>query len=201
NTPPVFYRSSDQSAVDQAQALGTQMSVVIRTAAKPEAISREAIAEVRQLDPQLPAPATSTMDKIVAQSLAQPEFRAVLALIFAGVALSLAALGIYGVLSHAVAERTHEIGIRMALGASRTDVLKMVLGQGLALAVGGTAAGLCGAIAATRLVASLLFGVHPNDPVTLAAVTLFLATIALAACYIPAHRATRVDPSTALRYE
>ncbi|MGH9759360.1 MAG: FtsX-like permease family protein, partial [Blastocatellia bacterium] len=193
--------SSDQSAVDQAQALGTQMSVVIRTAAKPEAISREAIAEVRQLDPQLPAPATSTMDKIVAQSLAQPEFRAVLALIFAGVALSLAALGIYGVLSHAVAERTHEIGIRMALGASRTDVLKMVLGQGLALAVGGTAAGLCGAIAATRLVASLLFGVHPNDPVTLAAVTLFLATIALAACYIPAHRATRVDPSTALRYE
>ena len=121
--------------------------------------------------------------------------------IFAGIALFLAGLGIYGVMSFAVEQRTHEIGIRIALGAGRGEMLKMVVGQGMRLATIGLVLGLAGAFALSRVLTSLVFGVKPTDPVTFGAVALGLGLVALLACYIPAHRATRVDPVIALRYE
>jgi ABC-type antimicrobial peptide transport system permease subunit len=121
--------------------------------------------------------------------------------LFALTALLLAGLGIYGVISYVVSERTHEIGIRLALGAQRADILKMVLRQGLSLAIAGAAAGLLGALIVARLMAGLLYGVAPTDPPTFLGVALLLALVALAACYIPARRAMKVDPMVALRYE
>ena len=121
--------------------------------------------------------------------------------VFAGIALLLAAIGVYGMLSYSVQQRSQEIGIRMALGAQRSDVLKMVVGQGMAMAAMGIGIGLGGAYGLSRLLTSLLFGVKPNDPLTFAAVALTLAAISLVACWIPARRATRVDPLLALRHE
>ena len=141
------------------------------------------------------------LEKIVHASVATPRFRMLLLGIFAALALALAAVGIYGVMAYAVAQRTHEIGIRMALGAEREDVLRMVVWEGLALAGAGVALGLAGAVAATRVLNSFLFGVAATDVRTLAGVSLLLAAVAGAASYIPARRATRVDPNVALRWE
>jgi putative ABC transport system permease protein len=142
-----------------------------------------------------------TMEQIISDSLAERRFTMLLLIIFASTALALAAVGIYGVMSYAVSRRTHELGVRLALGASRREILRLVVGEGMVLAAIGTVVGLTAALGLTRLMASLLYGVRPADPTTLAAVSLLLGGIALLACYIPAWRATKVDPLVALRYE
>jgi putative ABC transport system permease protein len=134
-------------------------------------------------------------------TLAQPRFQTLLLGLFSGLALTLAAVGIYGVISYSVIQRTHEIGIRMSLGAQPGQVLRLVMGQGAKLALAGIAVGIAAALALTRLMRSLLFEVNPADPLTFAAIAALLVAVALAACYIPARRAMRVDPMTALRYE
>jgi putative ABC transport system permease protein len=141
------------------------------------------------------------MEQVISGSLAERRFTMLLLIIFASTALVLAAVGIYGVMSYAVTRRTHELGVRMALGASRRTVLRLVLREGMVLAAIGTGVGLAAALGLTRFLASLLYGVRPADPPTLAAVALLLAGIALLACGVPAWRATRVDPMVALRYE
>jgi putative ABC transport system permease protein len=176
-------------------------TIVVRTAADPPGMLAGLKRAVRELNPNLPLANVSTMEEMVADSSAYRRLTMYVFAGFAALALVLAAVGLYGVISYSVAQRGHEIGIRMALGAGRRDVLRLVVGQGLALTATGTAAGLAGACALTRFLANMLFGVKPRDPLTFAAVALILALVATAAAYIPARRATRVDPLTALRYE
>lgn len=141
------------------------------------------------------------MDEVVAASRSRPRFLTELLGVFSLTALILASVGIYGVISYSVAQRTREFGVRMALGAGTADVLRLVLGRGLRLTLGGLLIGLIGAVALTRFMSALLFGVTPTDPVTFVIVPAVLALVALAASYLPARRATRVDPLNALRYE
>jgi putative ABC transport system permease protein len=145
--------------------------------------------------------AVQTMDEVVARSTASPRFYLLLLGTFAAVALALAAVGIYGVMSYSVARRTNEIGIRMALGARPSDVLRLVMREAVTVTAAGAAAGLAAALALTRLMAGLLYGVAATDPATFAGVCVVLTLVALTATYLPARRATRVDPLTALRYE
>lgn len=177
------------------------LTLVARIAGDPSALAPAIESEVRSLDRDVVVSQVQTMEQVVADSTAQPRFYLLLLGTFAAVALVLAAVGIYGVMSYSVSRRTHEIGIRMALGAERRDVLRLVVGQGMVLALTGAAAGLLGALGLTRLMASLLYGVQPNDPATFLAVTIVLCLVALAANYIPARRATKIDPMVALRYE
>jgi putative ABC transport system permease protein len=141
------------------------------------------------------------MEQVVRDSTAETNFNLLLLAIFAAIALLLAAVGIYGVTSYTVEQRTREIGIRMALGAERKDALKLVVGQGFKLVLAGVAAGIGGALAFTHFLVSLLYGVKPSDPLTFVVVSLVLAGVALLACYLPARGATKVDPTVALRYE
>ena len=172
-----------------------------RLAGDPERLAAAARAEVRRLDPRLPVAQLRTMEEVVAGALAAPRFLTLLVGLFAVVALALAAIGTYGVLAYAVAQRTRELGLRVALGAQAADVRRMVLGEGARLAGLGLGLGVAGALAARQLLASQLFGVAPTDLATFAGVVGLLAAVALAACYLPARRATRVDPLTALRAE
>ena len=187
-------------AAQQAPMWG--VSLVIKTdVADPLSLTTAVRNEIRKLDPDLPVTQVSSMEQRLSRAIAQPRFRTTLIGIFAAIALVLACVGIYGVMSYSVTQRTHEIGIRMALGAGRHNVLKLVIGQGAWLAIIGVAFGLGGAFALTRLMAGLLFGVTPTDAATFISVPLGLIFVALLACYIPARRATKVDPLVALRYE
>jgi putative ABC transport system permease protein len=175
------------------------LALVVRTSGDPLALVNAIRAEVRSVDPEIPIVSTGTMQQLVVESVAEPRFRTMIVLSFASVACLLALVGIYGVMAFVVAERTHEIGLRMALGAEESGVLRHVLGQGLKLTVAGLAIGVVGAIAATRVIRAMLFGVGATDPVTYGVVVLALGAVALLACYVPARRASRVDPLVALR--
>jgi putative ABC transport system permease protein len=156
---------------------------------------------IQKLDSEQPVADVRTMESLLADSVARARFSTLLLTVFAIIALVLAAVGIYGVMSYAVAQRTHEIGIRMAMGARTSDVLKLIVKKGLTLTVCGVGIGLGAAFALTRIMSSLLYGVSATDPLTFATIPVLLALVALSACYFPAKRATRVDPMIALRYE
>ena len=178
------------------------LTLSVRTSnADPQNLVAGITREIHALDKDLPVTEVAAFEEILAREVAPKRFNTGLLSLFAAVALVLAAIGIYGVTSYTVAQRTHEVGIRMAIGAQKADVLKLFMREGLKMVVAGLVIGLAGAFALTRLLASLLFGVSPTDTTTFAAVAIALLAVALLACYIPARRATKVDPLVALRYE
>jgi putative ABC transport system permease protein len=183
------------------QAPYLYLQLAVRTTDDPMKMVLAIRDEVQALDPDLPLTGIKTMDQYLSDSIANPRFQSRVLSLFAAIALLLAAVGLYGVMSYAVAQRTHEIGVRVALGARSSDVLKLVVGKGLRLTLIGIAIGLVAAVALTRLLASLLFGVSTTDPATFIIIALLLISVALLACYLPARRATKVDPMVALRYE
>ncbi len=177
------------------------LAILLRGHLDPAAIPGEVRQQVQSVDPTLPVFGAQTLSETVSESLSERRFSMEMVGLFALTALLLAGLGIYGVISYVVSERTHEIGIRLALGAQRSNIMRMVLRQGLGLAMVGAAVGLIGALIVSHLMAGLLYGVRPSDPLTFAAVAILLLAVALFACFIPARRAIRVDPMVALRYE
>jgi putative ABC transport system permease protein len=179
----------------------SSMAFVVRTPGAPLALVPSIRSAIRFLDKDQPIAEVSSMDQLVANSVSDSRFTMLLLSAFAGLAMILACIGIYGVMAYSVSQRTHEIGIRMALGAQRNDVLRLVVGHGVSLALAGVIIGLLAAFGLTRLMTSLLYGVGASDPLTFAAVAILLTLVALAACYIPARRAMRTDPMVALRYE
>ena len=181
--------------------LSLGLTFVVRAQGNPRGLISFVRSEMTSLEPNAPLYNVETMEQYLTLSAAQARFNAVLLAVFAGLALLLASVGLYGIISYSVSQRTQEIGVRMALGAERRDVLWMVIGQGLKLALAGVAIGIAGAMVLTRFLASLLYGVTPTDPLTFIAVSLILVAVALLACYIPARRAAKVDPMVALRYE
>ena len=177
------------------------MTVLVRTRVAPLSIVPDVREIVSGMDKNVPVSAVSTMDRLISNSVAQSRFTTLLLGMFAGLAVFLAAIGIYGVVAYSVAQRVNEIGIRMALGAQRADVMRLVVGQGSRAALIGIAVGIAGALGLTHFLSSLLFGVGANDPATFLGVPIALVAVALLACYIPARRAMRVDPVVALRHQ
>jgi putative ABC transport system permease protein len=177
------------------------MSIYARTQGNAESLQESIRSAVQSVDPNLPVFDVHTMDNIVSESLASRRFALQLMGLFAATALVLAALGIYGVMAYFVSQRVREIGIRMAVGAQRGDVLKMVASRGMVLAAIGAAVGVVASLLAARLISGMLFGVSAYDPLTIVAFTAILTGAALAANYFPARRAAKVDPMVALRYE
>ena len=192
---PVYYVPYNQFP------MSLELTFIVRAQGNPLGLVSLVRSDLASMDPGIPLYNVETMEQYLASSSAQARFNAILLAIFAGLALFLASVGLYGVISYSVSQRTHEIGVRMALGAERSDVLRMVIGQGLKLALIGVGIGIAGALILTRFLSSLLFGVKPSDPLTFIAVSLILIGVALLACYIPARRAAKVDPMVALRYE
>ncbi len=192
----------DRSAgmyVSYAQSPTQYISMIVKGAVDPQTMQQAIDRQVRQIDPDQPLTNVQTLERIKAESVAPNRLRTTLLGVFAGIALLLAAIGIYGVISYSVAQRTHEMGVRLALGARRRDILRLVLGSGMLLAGIGLTIGLAGSLALTRLLKSLLFGVSATDAATMVTVAALLAGVASLACYVPARRATKVDPMVALR--
>jgi putative ABC transport system permease protein len=187
--------------VPYLQSPGNSMQLAVRTAADPDSMVSAVRAQVRDVDPDQPLYHVATLQQVLSESLAPRRFNMLLLGIFAGIALTLATVGIYGVMAFSVTQRTHEIGIRMALGAERRNVLRLIVRQGLRLTLFGVVLGVAGAWALTSFLTTFLFGVAPRDPATFALVSLALVAVSILACYIPARWATRVDPMVALRYE
>ena len=202
NTPqPQMYTATLQLPDNLMQAFFTSTGFIVRTAGSPDALTGAVRSAVHDFNSKAVFFEPETMDNIIARSLAARRFAMILLGIFAALALVLSSIGIYGVISYIAGQRTHEIGIRIALGAQRRDVLKIVLGQGARLAVIGVAIGLVAAAGLTQLMTKVIYGVSATDPLTFAGVAVVLTLVALAACYIPARRAMNVDPMVALRYE
>jgi putative ABC transport system permease protein len=179
----------------------SDLGLLVRTATAPEAFATTLRRELSLLDRDAPLYSVTPMAELAGLQTARSRFGAFLMGAFGALALLLAALGVYGVISYSVAQRGHEIGVRMALGARRGEVFRLVLGQALGLAAVGMVLGIAGALALTRLLAGQLYGLSPNDPATYAAVALLLAAAALVAGYLPARRATRVDPVVVLKHD
>ncbi|HVG21440.1 MAG TPA: FtsX-like permease family protein, partial [Blastocatellia bacterium] len=195
-TTPVIYFHYEQD-------VEPYMGVMVRTASDPTGVLSAVRSEISAIDGDIPMYSVTTMDQMISnsQSTFMRRYPTFLIGVLAAVALALSAIGIYGVISYSVTQRTHEIGIRMALGAKKRDIIKLVVGQGLILMLAGVAIGLGAALVLTRFLSSLLFGVSATDPIAFAGVSAALAIVAMIACYIPARRATKVDPMVALRYE
>ena len=192
---PVIYGPLEQSE------LIADFSLMIRTKMEPASLVPTLRAEIAKMDSNIPVFHVATLEERIEGSSASTRSLAMLLALFAVLALVLSSIGIYSVISYGVARRTNEIGVRIALGAQRRDVLKLILSQGLGLAVLGVGIGIAGSLALTRLLSSLLFGVQPTDPTVFGGVALLLGFIALLASYIPARRATKVEPVVALRHE
>ena len=194
-------KDSVQVFMPSAQRPQRNMAIVVRTAGDPLQTAGMLRAAVWAIDPEQPVAAIRALEQILYVSVARPRFNTILLAVFGGLATLLGAIGIYGLMSYSVSQRTQEIGIRMALGARRGDVARTVLGHGMRVVLVGVVLGLLGAFAATRLMSTLLFGVTPTDPVTFTAVPVLVVAVALVASYLPVRRATRIDPLEALRYE
>jgi predicted permease len=182
-----------------AQAVITNPFLTIRTSGDPATVENALRAAVREMDKSVPVYQVSPLENYISKSVAQPRFQTMLLSCFAAIALMLSAIGLYGLLSYMVVQRTLEIGLRMALGAQRTDVLRMIVRRGLTLALIGLVAGLAISAMMTRLLSGMLYGIRPSDPVTFAAVTALLLLVSLAASSVPAYRAARLDPMETLR--
>jgi putative ABC transport system permease protein len=191
---PEFYLSGLQDTFGN-------LFMVVRTSVEPTAVAAGVRQAATEVDKSAAVSDVKTMERIVDETITQPRFNLVLLGLFGGIALLLSAAGIYAVTAYSVTQRTHEFGIRMALGAQVGDVLRMIIRQGLLLILLGIAIGLLAAFALTRLLTTVLFGVSVTDPLTFLGISLLLTSVALLACYIPARRATKVDPLVALRYE
>jgi putative ABC transport system permease protein len=193
---------SPEYYIPEAHGAWSDLSLVVRTSTSdPASLAPALRGVVRDMDKDQPLYEVRTMGALVSRSVARQRFSMTLIGVFAALALALAAVGIFSVMSFLVAQRTHEIGIRMALGAQGSDILRMIVGHGMTLTLVGVGLGLAGAYALTRLMSSLLFGVSATDPVTFGVVAALLAAVALLACYVPARRATKVDPMIALRHD
>ncbi|HYG82554.1 MAG TPA: FtsX-like permease family protein, partial [Pyrinomonadaceae bacterium] len=194
---PEVYIPHAQGGVETRRS----MFLAVRTTAEPLSLAAAVRSQVAAIDKDQPVADVQTMEQRLAASLARPRFNMLLLGIFAAVALALAAVGLYGVMAYGVTQRTHEIGVRMALGAQRADVLRLVVRQGMLIALVGVALGLAASFALTRVMTSLLYGVSATDPLVFTIIALLLAAVAFVASYIPARRAVKVDPMIALRYE
>jgi len=189
---PILYRSLEQSS-------DLSLALLVRTRKAVPDLARSIAREIRLVDPDLPVYSLRTMDDVIGAALAQRQFLMRLLAAFAGIATALALLGVYGVMAYWVSQRTREIGIRMAIGARRGDVSRMVVGRGMAVTAAGLVLGSAASLGLSRIVRSQLFGVEPSDPVTIASVFVLMTLVAAAAGYLPARRAARVDPILALR--
>ena len=199
--PPQFYLSFNQIPPDRLPGSTRRINLLVRTDVEPTSLTSAVRAEIAVLNKDQAVFNVRTMDDIVSQSVAPRRFSMMLLTVFAVAALLLASIGIYGTMSYAVAQHTREIGLRITLGAQRGNVLRMVIGEGMKLALIGVGLGLIASFALTQTMKNLLFGVSTTDPLTFLGITLLLAAVALFACWIPASRATKVAPLVALRYE